>query len=208
MSLYLNDLVLQQEYSIIAGADEVGRGPLAGPVVCAAVVLDPQKDWSSMNDSKKLSHNRREYLSHYIKENALSWHIIEISPSRVDKINVLNASLEGMREALLCLNPIPTVALIDGNRLPPTMPFEAKAIVKGDGIYACIAAASILAKVHRDKIMIEMHNLYPQFGFDRNKGYPTAEHLYCIREYGITPIHRKSFAPVAELVIQFEDSDN
>lgn len=185
---------------LICGVDEVGRGPLAGPVVAAAVILDPANPIEGLNDSKKLSAKRRESLAADIRAKALAWAIGEASVEEIDAINILQASLLAMRRAVEALQIQPVGALIDGNRCP-SLACNAEAIVGGDGKVEAIAAASILAKTVRDAGMCELHVTYPQYGFNRHMGYPTALHLQALRDNGPCLVHRKSFAPVAQLVL-------
>lgn len=184
---------------LTAGVDEAGRGPLAGPVVVAAVILDPQQPIEGLDDSKKLSAQRREALFPLIRKRALAWNIVELEPSEIDRLNILQATLEGMRMAVTGLSPAPALALVDGNRAPE-MPCAVETIIQGDSLEPAISAASILAKVSRDRLMVDMHRLYPAYGFDRHKGYPTAEHLRLLAEHGPCPIHRRSFAPVRNAI--------
>ena len=185
----------------LAGADEAGRGALAGPVVVAAAVLPPEFDVSGLDDSKQLPPDRREHEAERIKELA-EWSVVVVGPEVVDRRNVLRASLDGMAEALRGLSCTPWKALVDGDRLPPYTEAPVEAVVKGDGEYACIAAASILAKTERDRIMREYALEYPEYGFDLHFGYATAEHLAALREHGPCAIHRRSFSPVCEMVNQ------
>lgn len=180
------------------GVDEAGRGPLAGPVVAAAVILDPLNPISGLNDSKKLSAKRRDALAVEIRAKALAWSVAEASVEEIDRINILQASLLAMRRAVEGLKIAPEKALIDGNRCPP-LACPAEAVVGGDGKVASIAAASILAKTVRDAGMLLLHAEYPMYGFDRHMGYPTAFHLQALREHGPSPVHRRSYAPVAQL---------
>lgn len=180
------------------GVDEAGRGPLAGPVVAAAVILDPLNPISGLNDSKKLSAKRRDALAVEIRAKALAWSVAEASVEEIDRINILQASLLAMRRAVEGLKIQPETALIDGNRCPQ-LACPAEAIVGGDGKVASIAAASILAKTVRDAGMLVLHAEYPMYGFDRHMGYPTALHLQALREHGPSPVHRRSYAPVAQL---------
>ncbi|PID28909.1 MAG: ribonuclease HII [Candidatus Cloacimonadota bacterium] len=203
IDLFANDLLKIEEFGYVAGIDEAGRGPLAGPVVVSAVILNPKNKPDGLNDSKKLSEKKRNYFFDKIKESASAFSIAIISPEEIDRLNILQATLTGMTEAALKLEIIPNLCLIDGNKVPKDFPCKAEAVVKGDSKYASIAAASILAKVTRDNIMLKLHKEYPEYGFDRHKGYPTAEHLRIIREKGITPHHRKSFKPVGQLEINF-----
>jgi ribonuclease HII len=180
------------------GVDEAGRGPLAGPVVAAAVILDPIHPIEGLADSKKLSAKRRMALAAEIRAKALSWAVAEASVEEIDRINILQASLLAMRRAVGALTLRPERALIDGNRCP-RLDCPEEAIVGGDGKIASIAAASILAKTVRDAGMLVLHAIYPVYGFDRNMGYPTAFHLQALREHGPCPVHRRSYTPVAQL---------
>jgi len=180
---------------LIAGVDEAGRGPLAGPVVVAAVILDPRRTIDGLDDSKRLSEKRREALFPLIRERSLAWSIVDVGIDEIDQVNILQATLLGMRRAVEQLSPAPYLALIDGNRAPD-LDCAVKTIVQGDALEPAISAASILAKVARDRLMKELHLRYPVYGFDRHKGYPTAEHLRLLKEHGPCAIHRKSFAPV------------
>jgi len=181
---------------LIAGVDEAGRGPWAGPVMAAAVILDPNHLIAGLADSKTLSENKREALDLLIKTHALSWAIAEASVEEIDRLNILQATLLAMRRAIAGLHLHPDQALIDGNRCP-TLTIPAQAIIKGDSKIAAISAASILAKVARDQLMRDYHHQYPDFAFHRHKGYGTQQHLAELQTYGVLPIHRKSFKPVA-----------
>lgn len=185
---------------LVCGVDEAGRGPLAGPVVAAAVILDPANPIFGLNDSKKLSAKRREALAVEIRAKALAWFVAEASVEEIDRINILQASLLAMQRAVAGLVIPPERALIDGNRCP-ILPCPSEAIIGGDGKVASIAAASILAKTVRDAGMLELHQRYPQYGFDRHMGYPTAAHVAALREHGVSPIHRRSYGPVARLLV-------
>jgi ribonuclease HII len=180
---------------IEAGCDEAGRGPLAGPVFAAAVILPPDFRHPLLDDSKKLTPAIREELRTVIQENAVSWAVEEVSVEEIDAMNILNASITGMQRAVRKLTPRPEFLLIDGNRFKPFDGFQYQTVVHGDAIYASIAAASILAKTYRDDYMRHLAEQYPQYGWDRNMGYPTPEHINAIKEYGYTPHHRKSFHP-------------
>jgi len=180
---------------LTAGVDEAGRGPLAGPVVVAAVILDPLHTPDGLNDSKRLSEKQREALFPQIREQALAWSVVEVGADEIDELNILQATLLGMQRAVESLSPAPILALIDGNRAP-ALQCEVRTIVQGDRLEPAISAASILAKVTRDRLMKEFHRRFPCYGFDRHKGYPTAEHLRLLEENGPCAIHRKSFAPV------------
>lgn len=184
---------------LVAGVDEAGRGPLAGPVVAAAVILDDLKPIKGLNDSKKLSEKRREKLYDEILANALCCSIAEASVEEIDQFNILQATLLAMRRAVDGLRLKPVKVLVDGNRLP-VLDVRAEAIVQGDALVPAISAASILAKVHRDRMCAQLHAQYPQYGFDRHKGYGTAEHLQALAEHGPSPWHRSSFAPVARSI--------
>lgn len=180
----------------IAGVDEAGRGPLAGPVAVAAVILDPSRPIDGLDDSKALSEARREALEPLIRERALAWHIELVSAAEIDRLNILRATLAGMARAVHALDPAAQHALIDGNRLPPGLPCPAEALVKGDAREPAIMAASILAKVARDRWMRELDALHPGYGFAVHKGYPTPAHLENLRRLGPCDQHRRSFAPV------------
>ena len=179
----------------VAGVDEAGRGPLAGPVVAAAVILDPDVPIDGLDDSKKLKGSHREILDDVIRRRALAFSVIEVSPADIDRLNILAATLLAMQRAIEALEPPPTLALVDGNR-PPNATCAVRTIVGGDGLEPAISAASILAKVARDRRMLEWHERYPEYGFDRHKGYPTAEHLRLLEKLGPCEIHRRSFGPV------------
>jgi ribonuclease HII len=185
---------------LIAGVDEAGRGPLAGPVVCAAVILPENHPIAGLDDSKKLSASRRESLFEAICTQALAYAVVEVDVAAIERLNILQASLFGMRQCLLALKPQAGMALIDGNRLPDDLPCPASAIIGGDASHPSIMAASILAKVSRDRHMLALHRDYPEYGFDRHKGYPTPDHLQALRLHGVSPIHRRNFAPVRALL--------
>lgn len=184
----------------LAGVDEVGRGPLVGSVVAAAVILDPQRPITGLKDSKKLSEKKRDALFTVIQHQALAYGIAEASAAEIDQMNILQASFLAMQRALLQLNPAADFALIDGNRVPPQCPCAAQALVKGDSQHPAIAAASILAKVTRDQAMYALAQQHPEYGFERHKGYPTKEHLAALQTYGALAQHRRSFAPVARVL--------
>jgi ribonuclease HII len=184
---------------LIAGVDEVGRGPLAGPVVTAAVILDPEQPIEGLMDSKKLSESRREMLAEIIKQRALAWSLGRAEVEEIDDINILQATMLAMQRAVAGLSIAPDHVLIDGNRCP-SLPCTAEAIIKGDGLIPAISAASILAKVSRDQEMIEMDAKYPGYGLATHKGYPTKAHIDALTQLGVTPIHRRSFAPVRRVV--------
>jgi len=185
---------------LVAGVDEAGRGPLAGSVVAAAVILLENHPIAGLTDSKKLSAKRREVLEAEIKQHAMAWSIAEASHHEVDEINILQASLLAMRRALLGLKVLPELVLVDGNRLPRLENYQMRAIVKGDLYEPCISAASILAKQYRDRQMLELDRLYPQYQFARHKGYPTGLHRELLKQHGVSPVHRRSFRPVRELL--------
>ena len=181
---------------LVCGVDEAGRGPLAGPVVAAAVILDPARPIAGLNDSKKLSAKKRVALAGLIRERALAWAVAEASVEEIDQLNILHASMLAMQRAVAALQVTPERALIDGNRCPP-LAMPAEAVVQGDAKVAAIAAASILAKTVRDEGMLVLHAQYPHYGFDRHMGYPTAAHCAALAAHGVSPVHRRSFAPVA-----------
>ncbi|PXF63197.1 ribonuclease HII [Kangiella spongicola] len=186
---------LRERPLLVAGVDEVGRGPLAGPVVAAAVILDPNKPIEGLADSKKLTEKRRQALSEEIMEKALAWSICRAEVEEIDKLNILQASLLAMKRSVKSLSHQPELALIDGNHCPQ-LDCAMEAIIKGDSKEPAISAASILAKVARDNEMVEMDEKYPGYGFAKHKGYPTKQHREAIMALGITEIHRKSYAPV------------
>ena len=181
---------------LIAGVDEVGRGPLVGAVVTAAVILDPQKPIMGLTDSKKLSEKKRLVLAEEIKEKALCWSLGRAEPEEIDSLNILHATMLAMQRAVEGLSITPDFVLVDGNRVP-NLSMPAQALVKGDALVQEISAASILAKVTRDLEMAELDKQFPEYGFAKHKGYPTALHFEKLSQYGATPFHRKSFAPVA-----------
>lgn len=187
-------------FSLIAGVDEVGRGPLVGAVVTAAVILDPANPITGLNDSKKLSEKKRLLLVDEIKAKALSWSLGRAEVHEIDALNILHATMLAMERAVAGLQIKPEWVLIDGNRVPDGLKGRATAVVKGDSLVPEISAASILAKVARDAEMTALHQLHPQYNFAGHKGYPTAEHLAAIQQYGILAEHRRSFRPVRELL--------
>lgn len=189
---------------VICGVDEAGRGPLAGPVFAAAVILDPARPIDGLRDSKKLTEARRDELAVEIKANALAWSIAQCSESEIDTLNILHATMLAMRRAVEGLKVAPTLALIDGNRCP-VIPIRSEAIVKGDDKVPAISAASILAKTARDAALLVLHKQYPHYGFDQHKGYPTELHLERLRMHGVSPVHRKSYAPVRLLLAPSEE---
>ena len=182
-----------------AGVDEAGRGPLAGPVVVAAVILPSNYELASLDDSKRLTALERERLVPRIENQAIAYAVEYVEVDEIDRVNILQATMNGMQRAVETLEPAPHHAMIDGNRAPQ-LSCEVTTVVGGDALIASISAASVLAKVYRDRLMISMHDLYPDYGFDRHKGYPTAYHLERLRNLGPCPIHRKSFAPVRSAI--------
>lgn len=189
----------QHQIQLLCGVDEAGRGPIAGPVVAAAVILDPEYPIVGVTDSKKLSEKKRLLLSEDIKAHALYWAIAQCDVEEIDHLNILHASMLAMTRAVAALPVAPEHVLVDGNRLPK-LDVPATAIIKGDASEACISAASILAKVERDRQMVEWHQRYPVYDFAKHKAYPTAQHLQLIREHGVTAIHRRSFKPVRDVL--------
>ena len=185
--------------TLIAGVDEVGRGPLCGDVVTAAVILDPNKPIEGLTDSKKLSEKKREALFDIIKQNALAWCVARASVDEIDELNILHATMLAMQRAVAGLNIKPNYVLVDGNRCP-NFGIRTQAVVKGDLLVAEISAASILAKVTRDREMVELDKLYPQYGLAKHKGYPTKDHLNAIELHGVNHLYRKSFAPIKRLL--------
>ncbi len=185
----------------ICGVDEAGRGPLAGGVFAAAVILDPQRPIAGLNDSKKLSEKKRDLLAEEIKQHALSWAIASADVEEIDRLNILQATFLAMRRAVEALGVTPKEAWVDGNRAPG-MPVSVRTVVQGDGKIAAIAAASILAKTARDAEMLKLHEAFPQYGFDRHKGYPTAQHIAALEQFGVSSIHRTSYAPVQKILRQ------
>ncbi|MEL0166869.1 MAG: ribonuclease HII [Pseudomonadaceae bacterium] len=186
---------------LVAGVDEVGRGPLCGAVVTAAVILDPARPIEGLNDSKKLTEARREALFPLIQERALAWCIARAEVEEIDRLNILHATMLAMQRAVAGLQVRPDLVLVDGNRCP-ALPMRSEPVVKGDSRVPAIAAASILAKVARDREMLELDKQYPGYGIGGHKGYPTPVHLAALRELGATPIHRRSFAPVRKVLEQ------
>lgn len=185
------------QYTRIAGVDEVGRGPLVGAVVTAAVILDPARPIEGLRDSKKLTDKRREALAAEIREKALAWSLGRAERIEIDEINILKATMLAMQRAVNGLKEHPDFVLVDGNRCP-LLTYPCQAVVKGDALVAAISAASILAKVARDAEMITLHERFPQYGFAEHKGYPTAKHLAALKEFGPILEHRRSFGPVRE----------
>ncbi len=197
--MLIDDLEVN-ETDLIAGVDEVGRGPLAGPVVAAAVILDPKKPIDGLCDSKKMSANRRLEMSDKIKSNSLAWSLGRAEVKEIDEINILQASLLAMKRAIELLNIEPDIVLVDGN-YTPSVNFKKKAIVKGDSFISEISAASIIAKVERDNEMIALDEIYPGYGFSSHKGYPTKQHIESLKKLGITDIHRVTFSPVSKYLL-------
>ena len=183
---------------LVAGVDEAGRGPLAGPVSVAAVILDPRRRIRGLGDSKALCEGERERLAPIIRERCLAWQVVFVEREEIDTLNILWATMEGMRRALSALLPAAHRALVDGDRVPPSLCCPARAVIGGDAIEPAIMAASILAKVARDHHMAQLHARWPDYGFDRNKGYATPDHLAALRRVGPCDAHRRSFAPVRE----------
>jgi ribonuclease HII len=184
---------------LIAGVDEAGRGPLAGAVYAAAVILDPQRPIEGLADSKTISEKKREQLSVNIKQSALAWAIASASAEEIDNINILQASLLAMKRAIEQLQPVPEKILVDGLYLPD-IAIQGEAVIKGDSKHACISAASILAKVARDEELYRLDSIFPDYGFALHKGYPTKLHIEKIQQHGVLPIHRKTFGPVKKLL--------
>jgi ribonuclease HII len=195
--------VLPQVHGRLAGTDEAGRGPLAGNVVAAAVILDAARPIQGLDDSKRLTAKKREQYSEQIRQHALAWSIVSISPQQIDEMNILQASLYAMRCAAEQLDPQPDHIFVDGNKPLLDCFCPSTAIIKGDSRVAAISAASILAKVERDRQMLALHEQYPQYGFDRHKGYPTKEHFAALEQYGPCPEHRRSFGPVQKTLPLF-----
>ena len=186
-----------QEGRVEAGCDEAGRGPLAGPVFAAAVILPPDFRHPLLNDSKQMSARARNELRKVIEREAIAWAVEAVSAEEIDRINILNASITGMQRAVRRLSVRPDFLLIDGNKFKPFDGFSYQTVVHGDATYASIAAASVLAKTWRDEYMVRIAAEYPQYGWERNMGYPTPEHIEAIRRFGLTPHHRRSFHPTA-----------
>lgn len=191
---------LIQKYPLLAGVDEAGRGPLAGPVFAAAVILDPEKPIAELADSKKLTAKRREVLAERIKTTALAWCIASASTAEIDELNILQATMLAMQRACAQLPQAPEFILVDGNRLPSGLTVPARAVIKGDDQVPAISAASILAKTARDAACMLMHDQYPQYAFAQHKGYGTKLHMQLLQEHGPCPEHRRSFAPVKKLL--------
>jgi ribonuclease HII len=185
---------------LTAGIDEAGRGPLAGPVMAAAVILDLARPIAGLADSKQLSARRRDLLEVEIKEKALAWAVARAEVEEIDTLNILHATMLAMQRAVAALSPAPLLALIDGNRCPSPLPCRAEAIVRGDQTVPAISAASILAKVARDRELLKLEEQYPGYGFAKHKGYPTKDHVAALEKLGVTPIHRRSFEPVRRML--------
>lgn len=188
--------------NLVAGVDEAGRGPLAGPVAIAAVILDPARPIAGLDDSKKLSAARRDALYPQIIERALAYSIVLVESDEIDRLNIFQATMTGMSRAIVGLKPAADEALIDGNKLPRDLPCPGRAIVGGDALEPAISAASILAKVTRDRLMVALDTVHPGYGFALHKGYPTPAHLASLQRLGPCPQHRRSFAPVRRLLDQ------
>lgn len=201
MSQLLMDWATPADNELVAGVDEVGRGPLCGAVVTAAVILDPARPIEWLNDSKKLTEARREALFPLIQERALAWCIARAEVEEIDQLNILHATMLAMQRAVAGLHIQPDLVLVDGNRCP-ALPMRSEPVVKGDSRVPAIAAASILAKVARDREMLELDRQYPGYGIAGHKGYPTPVHLAALRELGATPVHRRSFGPVRKALEQ------
>lgn len=197
---YMNEGLLE------AGLDEAGRGPLAGPVFAAAVILPAGFSHPLLDDSKKMTRKEREELRPIIENEAVAWAVEAVSAEEIDNINILNASIAGMQRAVLKLAVRPDFLLVDGNRFRPFEGFRYATVVHGDATYASIAAASVLAKTHRDEFMVRLSEEYPQYGWGRNMGYPTKDHIEAIRKYGLTPWHRRSFHPKELEPTLFDDN--
>ena len=187
-------------HPLVAGIDEAGRGPLAGPVAIAAVILDPNRPIAGLADSKSLSVTARQSLSTQIQNRAQAWQILLVDAKEIDASNILKATLDGMRRTVMSLTTMPALALIDGNQMPPGLPCPARTLVRGDSLEPAISAASILAKVARDRHMVELDQRYPGYGFSQHKGYPTRQHLAALHRLGPCPEHRRSFSPVKALL--------
>ena len=192
--------------NLVAGVDEAGRGPLAGAVFAAAVILNPADKIAGLNDSKKLSEKRREILAAEIKNRAAAWAIARASVAEIDQLNILNATFLAMRRAIEALKIAPEMAVIDGNRVPPDLKIPAEFLIQGDAKHAAIAAASILAKTARDATMRAADKLFPQYEFAKHKGYGTARHLALLQQFGACELHRRTFAPVKKVLNDFPRS--
>ncbi len=198
--LYEYDAAVRAQYGCFAGVDEAGRGPLCGPVCVAACILDPENPVYGINDSKKLTEKKREALFDEIIEKALAYKIVFVGPDIIDRDNILNATMGGMKRAVEELDIVPNLVLVDGNRIPAGLHMPAQPVVKGDATSASIGAASVLAKVSRDRYMLELDKQYPQYQLAKHKGYPTKLHYELIAQYGIQPFYRRSFLQKAGLL--------
>jgi len=198
----INGLEFYQTINLLAGVDEVGRGPLAGPVVTAAVILDRANPVSGLTDSKKLTESQREFLAEEIKQKALAWSLGRAEVEEIDDINILQATLLAMRRAVLALPVKPEMVLVDGNRCPK-LDCPSHAIIKGDLYVPQISAASIIAKVARDREMQQLDQQYPGYGLHKHKGYPTRDHITALEQLGVSPIHRRSYGPIKKLLFEF-----
>ena len=194
-----NDAMLEESADLIAGVDEAGRWPLAGPVVAAAVILDPMRPIDGLRDSKKLTEASRERLAAEIKERALDWSVAHATVEEIDELNILQATMLAMKRAISGLTVRPSLVLVDGNRVP-RIDLPVNAIIQGDDKIAAISAASIIAKTTRDHWLVELDERYPEYGFAKHKGYGTKEHLEALAKYGPLPVHRKSFGPVKQAI--------
>lgn len=194
-----NDVMLEDSADLIAGVDEAGRGPLAGPVVAAAVILDPMRPITGLKDSKQLTEETREQLAPIIKERALDWSVAHATVEEIDELNILQATMLAMKRAVAGLTVRPNLVLVDGNRVPH-LDIAVNAVVGGDETVAAISAASIIAKTTRDHWLMDLDRQYPEYGFAKHKGYGTAEHMAAIEKYGPLPVHRKSFGPIKKLI--------
>ncbi len=194
-----NDVMLEDSADLIAGVDEAGRGPLAGPVVAAAVILDPMRPIAGLKDSKQLTEEAREQLAPIIKERALDWSVAHATVEEIDELNILQATMLAMKRAVAGLTVRPNLVLVDGNRVPH-LDIAVNAVVGGDETVAAISAASIIAKTTRDHWLMDLDRQYPEYGFAKHKGYGTAEHMAAIEKYGPLPVHRKSFGPIKKLI--------
>lgn len=199
MTDLFDDQMLQASADLIAGVDEAGRGPLAGAVYAAAVILNPEEPIDGLRDSKKLTEHERERLAVEIKEKALAWSVADATVEEIDELNILQATMLAMRRAVLGLKIAPNLVLVDGNRLPQ-LPYPANAIVKGDDKIAAISAASIIAKTTRDHRMMELDAQYPGYGFAKHKGYGVEAHIAAIKKLGVCPEHRRTFEPIATIL--------
>jgi ribonuclease HII len=196
----MTDYAYINNIRLLAGVDEVGRGPLAGPVVAAAVMLDSRKVITGLKDSKKLSHKKRQSMSDEIKAKAFAWALGRAEVEEIDELNILHASLLAMKRAIEALQEIPEMVAVDG-QYTPDVSYKKIAIIKGDSLIPAISAASIIAKVSRDNEMINFEQVYPGYGFSSHKGYPTKQHIAALKQLGITKIHRRSFGPVAKYIV-------